>query len=115
MAHRIVTDRAGSAWQVWAVRPTPRAQARSAAVAPEYRQGWLAFERLDPVAGAGTATPSAPGHPPEKRRLVPIPPAWEEVPDATLLGLLVTATPVTPAAGRPRPSTATPVAAPAPR
>jgi hypothetical protein len=111
MAHRLVTDALGCTWQVWAVRPLARAAARGAALAPEYRDGWLAFERLDgpsdvagrdPRVGARPPAPDA-GHEPEpaKRRHTPIPPAWEDAPDAAVLAWLALAAPVVPRPSRP--------------
>lgn len=117
MAYRIVSDHAGNTWQVWAVRPAPRTGALAAAVAPEYQQGWLAFERTDATSGLQAATPELAGvsaRPLEKRRLAPIPPSWEEASEATLLGLLAGAAPVTSAASRARPSAGTD-GAPTPR
>ena len=86
MSYRVVTDRAGAAWQVWTVHPTRRGASTAFTVAPEYTTGWLAFERL--VDGA---TPAAR----EKRRLAPVPNGWEQSSDADVLRLLASATPVT--------------------
>ena len=47
-------------------------------MAPELRQGWLAFQS---------------GH--ERRRLAPIPPAWESLDDTELAALARQATPLT--------------------
>jgi hypothetical protein len=102
MAYRILTDSSGSTWQVWAVLPAPLPRARQAAVASEYRQGWLAFERVDSGAGPGAAHADPTGPSPEKRRLAPIPPEWEDATEAALVDLLVAAKPVTSASPRPR-------------
>ena len=87
MSYRVVTDRAGAAWQVWTVHPSRRGLASAFAVAPQYITGWLAFERLaDPASHASR----------EKRRLAPVPLDWERASDADVLGLLARATPVAP-------------------
>ena len=78
MPHRIITDPTGASWQVWAVHPTEREGART--LAPEYQQGWLAFERLEA--------------PVEKRRYAPVPPAWDVAPEPHVLALLAAARPV---------------------
>jgi hypothetical protein len=70
LAHRAFRDERGQEWQVWDVYPTS-----DAAVKPELRGGWLAFESHD-----------------EKRRLAPIPPGWETASEAELLALLARAT-----------------------
>ena len=72
MAQREIVDATGRLWQVWDVVP-------SVVVKEEMRAGWLAFE---------TAR--------EKRRLNPIPDAWETRSDAELLELLEQATRVKP-------------------
>jgi hypothetical protein len=79
MSHRVVTDSSGAPWQIWAVRPTRRDGVRT--LATEFQHGWLAFERL--------------GGPGEKRRLAPIPDAWEDGAERDLLALLAAAVPVT--------------------
>jgi hypothetical protein len=78
MAHRIFRDTHGGEWQVWAVIPTlsRREQGRrsaqvSASLPTELVQGWLAFLSES-----------------ERRRIVPIPPAWETASDAELQALL---------------------------
>jgi hypothetical protein len=87
MSYRVVTDRAGAAWQVWTVHPTRRGLASAFAVAPEYITGWLAFERL--------ADPSSRWSR-ERRRLAPVPTDWDRSSDADVLRLLALATPVAP-------------------
>jgi hypothetical protein len=92
VAHRTITDSLGARWQVWAVRPGARhgvgsGSAPPTAFAPGYADGWLAFERL---AGPGPTSPLAPA---EKRRHAPIPPGWDEAPDAALAGWLAAAVP----------------------
>jgi hypothetical protein len=82
---RQFTDAAGRAWQVWATVPeTPReAQvfeqnarllADTARVSEGRETGWLTFMTED-----------------EKRRLSPIPPHWDDVPDSELADLLARA------------------------
>lgn len=91
MPHRRLQDDTGRWWDVWDTRPTiidrragrdrrsggrSRADRRTKseariAVEPEYRDGWLAFQSGD-----------------EWRRLAPIPPEWETLPDAELRALL---------------------------
>ena len=87
MSYRVVTDRAGAAWQVWTVHPARRTLASAYALAAEYESGWLAFERL--------GEPEAPWKR-EKRRLAPVPDDWERPSDADVPGLLARATPVRP-------------------
>ncbi|HET6762773.1 MAG TPA: hypothetical protein VFH27_03850 [Longimicrobiaceae bacterium] len=100
MAIRSFDDEQGRAWRAWCVIPgTPvRTERRTGTdrrspdpvlawreaerraeedrrrthrlVAPEYRKGWLAFE------SGG-----------ERRRMVPVPPGWDELPDAELAAL----------------------------
>lgn len=92
MALREFTDDRGDAWQVCNVQPSyverrsgadrrqvPRAHAADRRkhhqhrmiVAPRFREGWLIFES-----------------PEERRRLGPIPPGWEALPDEQLRSLL---------------------------
>ena len=92
LAHRTFTDRHGRVWEVWDVHPAlveRRAVRQVASVVFERRQrneprvhlpdalreGWLAFE-------SGR----------ERRRLMPIPPAWDERTDTGLSELLDRAT-----------------------
>jgi hypothetical protein len=84
MAHRDLLDSDGVEWQVWAVIPTlAQRLVRSttleadSSLSPEFRQGWVAFQSRS-----------------ERKRLMPIPPGWEEMNDAELRALLDTATPV---------------------
>jgi hypothetical protein len=76
MALREITDRHGRAWRVWAVLPghtrPEHGRAwpvldRRVALHDRYRHGWLAFETRR-----------------ERRRLMPIPVAWDALPDETL-------------------------------
>jgi hypothetical protein len=74
--HRRFVDERGVSWDAFAVLPT--AEPRGLARLPEqYQQGWLCFE---------SAT--------EKRRLGPIPDAWQTVTDDALRRLRDTAQPV---------------------
>ena len=84
MALREFTDRAGRAWSVWEMTPE-NMHRRSRDALGSFAEGWLCFE-------------SALG---EKRRLSPIPPGWEEVPDEELERLCLMASParVTPDRG----------------
>jgi hypothetical protein len=82
MAHRLVIDAAGTAWNVWSVLPDGGTRRGAIAVAPQYAGGWLAFERAD-------ADPEA-----EKRRIAPVPPDWETASDEAVLTLLAAAVPV---------------------
>lgn len=66
---RHFVDAQGVQWTVWPVHPSPRPSAHSR-LRGSYSQGWLAFESL-----VG------------KRRLSPIPPAWELLDDAALAAL----------------------------
>lgn len=56
MAHRTYTDPHGTAWEVWDTVPDSSRRM----VQPEYADGWLTFQCER-----------------EKRRLVPIPAAWD--------------------------------------
>jgi hypothetical protein len=98
VALRVITDTDGSTWEVWEVYTTlaerrgsveRRARMRGDAdrrvrverrpvVAPELRQGWLAFQSLL-----------------ERRRRAPIPQDWESLPEGDLLALLKGARPNT--------------------
>ena len=82
MAHRLVIDAAGTAWNVWSVLPDGGTRRSALAVAPQYASGWLAFERADAAAEA------------EKRRIAPVPADWETAPDEVVLTLLESAVPV---------------------
>lgn len=84
MSLRVVNDAAGIAWYVWHVLPDVLDVRSPLAVAPQYADGWLAFEPVEPP----------PGVPAEKRRLAPVPPGWATGPDDAVLGLLAAATPV---------------------
>src|SRR5829696_4657105 len=102
MAYRTFTDSAGTEWQVWDVRPQGRAtdrrsdedrrlltvqiehaerrdapDRRAPLVAPGMESGWLCFQ-----AGG------------DKRRLVPIPTAWDSEPNERLEAFLRLAAPV---------------------
>jgi hypothetical protein len=83
MAHRLVIDAGGRAWNVWSVRPDDAIGRGALTVAPQYANGWLAFERAD--AGGEAA---------EKRRIAPVPSDWEGAPDEAVLSLLEAAVPV---------------------
>jgi hypothetical protein len=76
MPIRDFTDATGVSWQVWATTPM-RGDVR-----PQFASGWLAFESEA-----------------ERRRLAPIPRAWEEVGDGELCEFLAQATAVTRGAG----------------
>src|SRR5688572_2980141 len=82
MALREFTDRSGSRWRVWDIRPE---QMHAAVRAEDHLQnvlnGWLAFESVQ----SG-----------EKRRLVPIPGGWETASEAELDRMLARADPVRP-------------------
>jgi hypothetical protein len=64
MSLRTVTDRDGVAWRVWDVLPQTRHIAGM-------EHGWLCFESVA-----------------EKRRLSPIPAAWQDLDDERILALL---------------------------
>lgn len=82
MAHRLVIDAGGRAWNVWSVRPDDAIGRGALTVAPQYANGWLAFEH---AAGGDAA---------EKRRIAPVPADWEGAPDEVVLSLLASAVPV---------------------
>jgi hypothetical protein len=76
-AHRVFVDTKGVRWDAYAVLPA--ADQRALIRLPEpYQQGWLCFES-----------------PTEKRRLGPIPDAWQSVSDEELRRLRDAAQPVT--------------------
>jgi hypothetical protein len=84
MAHRDLLDSDGVEWQVWAVIPPltdglvhTTTLDTNAGFTPELRHGWVAFQSRS-----------------ERKRLMPIPPGWEEMNEAELRALLATATPV---------------------
>jgi hypothetical protein len=77
MSYRVVTDRAGVAWQIWTVLPSRRAVGAAFAFSQEYAKGWLAFERL--------GEPSDPWAR-ELRRLAPVPDDWERSSGRTCCG-----------------------------
>ena len=97
MALRTLADEYGRQWQIWDVHPTgirrrfveglpaddgsqtapDRETHRSAVMLPvTLRSGWLAFQCED-----------------DSRRLAPIPPDWESMPDRALIELLTCAKP----------------------
>jgi hypothetical protein len=70
---RQIRDAAGVEWMIYEV--TPAMEWRAADALPEgYRNGWLCFES-----------------PTEKRRLLPLPEGWQELPTEQLSALLVSA------------------------
>ncbi len=98
MAHRTVRDSDGVAWEVWEVRPawaerrvaTRREGREGKAASTEQRRGRDRRQVTEPRPRVGTGLEAgwlvfASAF--EKRRLTPIPIQWEELPDATLVGL----------------------------
>jgi hypothetical protein len=74
MAHRTFTDPDGTVWEVWQVTPTSVRNAAGeirGAVEPGYEHGWLCFENKNG----------------DKRRLLPVPPDWQNLTDARLEAL----------------------------
>lgn len=67
--HRVFVDGNGEQWDVWAVYPKARGTP-NAVLRGSYRQGWLCLESAR-----------------QKRRLSPIPPGWESLPDEELRAL----------------------------
>ena len=89
MSQREFTDSKGVAWLVWSTTPTP-----GSVLGDEMRQGWLTFESDG-----------------ERRRLAPIPRAWEEAAVDRLELYCRAAQPVTrstPIRGVPQPPAADP-------
>lgn len=82
MALREFVDDAGVHWQVWDTRPSA---GRVVSVSPTMRDGWLSFE---PVGHAETEVVTA-----QRLRLVPVPTAWEALPEERLRALLAQARP----------------------
>ena len=81
MATREFLDARGREWMVWEVQPGAALSGepgrRRILVAPEFRDGWLAFQAAD-----------------ERRRLAPVPPGWTELADAELERYCAAARPV---------------------
>jgi hypothetical protein len=74
MAHRTFTDSDGTVWEVWQVTPSSVQNAAGeirGAVEPGYEHGWLCFENKSG----------------DKRRLLPVPADWQNLPDDRLEGL----------------------------
>lgn len=68
--HRTFTDDGGASWDVRAVYPAERADARHARLLGTFQQGWLSFESET-----------------RKRRLSPIPSDWASLDEAALQAL----------------------------
>jgi hypothetical protein len=99
MAHRVVTDPRGIAWDVWEVFPSepgrraarkrvPSSDSRSGqrndvrvVVSEQLKNGWLAFQSKN-----------------ERRRLAPVPSGWDSFDDERIVALLTEAEVV----GRPK-------------
>lgn len=75
LAHRTFVDAAGTAWDAFAVYPSPDSAARVRLPGP-YQHGWLSFD-------SGM----------ERRRLSPIPDAWHTATDDALLRMCAEAEP----------------------
>ncbi len=73
MAFRSFVDARGREWEAWDTVP----DGANRLVRPGFADGWLTFQSGD-----------------EKRRLAPIPPQWDTVPDAMMRLWLSQATPV---------------------
>jgi hypothetical protein len=73
--HRMFVDETGVAWDAFAVHPSADSAGKARLPEP-YRHGWLSFD-------SGT----------ERRRLSPIPEAWESATDESLARLCATAHP----------------------
>jgi hypothetical protein len=71
MAYFEIADADGRVWRVWETQPQSR---RTGGVAEGYASGWLTFESDT-----------------EKRRLLPVPPGWEQRDTPGLLELLARA------------------------
>jgi hypothetical protein len=71
---RQIRDAAGVEWMVYEVNPVVSEWRGSGSLPEGYRNGWLCFE---------SAT--------EKRRLLPLPEGWKELPNDQLSALLVSA------------------------
>ena len=87
MAHRIFTDVRGITWDVWDVVPRSAADAPhregSVSIAGPLARGWLAFQSGD-----------------SRRRLAPVPAAWDEASDEQLRRWCVEALTVVPLQAR---------------
>lgn len=75
MAYREFIDEGGTTWRAWDTYPVSAANVR-----PGYEGGWLGFESDG-----------------ERRRLAPVPAAWEEASDSQLREMLTRAHPSRPA------------------
>jgi len=71
---RQIRDAAGVEWMVYEVNPVLSEWRASDSLPDGYRNGWLCFESQT-----------------EKRRLLPLPTGWQELPPEQLSALLVTA------------------------
>jgi hypothetical protein len=71
---RQIRDAAGVEWMVYEVNPAVSEWRGTGSLPEGYRNGWLCFE---------SAT--------EKRRLLPLPDGWQELPTEQLSALLVSA------------------------
>lgn len=80
MAYREFTDEDGVPWRAWDTYPTAGSKI---AVQPSYESGWLSFECET-----------------ERRRLMPVPSAWDGASDDGLRAWLTQAEPVRRAAPR---------------
>jgi hypothetical protein len=80
VAYRELRDAQGRDWRVWDTHPQ---SVRHGSVPEDYAKGWITFECAA-----------------EKRRLIPIPSGWSELPEPELLDLLGAASAVTTRMGR---------------
>ncbi len=74
---RVIDDATGITWSVYEVKRQNTASDRWSHLPEEFANGWLCFESDF-----------------SKRRLMPVPPRWEEYSDEELSRLLTTAHPV---------------------
>jgi hypothetical protein len=107
MALRNFKDSRGAEWRVWDVTPHDawsgerRARERRVAQSASYTGPERRRARERRVRTPGLLTPGLEGGwlcfeaEADKRRLTPVPPRWDEAPDAELEGLLQRASPVT--------------------
>jgi hypothetical protein len=77
MTHRRIIDDDQKVWDVWEVNVS--GSTRRIVVPADMQAGWLAFQCGD-----------------ERRRLIPLPPAWTEMSDTALLHLKSQASPIRP-------------------
>jgi len=89
MALRTLADAEGRKWQVWDVHPTRMRRGATEELGTEERAGLRSAVMLPVTLQSGWLAFQCDG---DSRRLAPIPPDWESMPDHTLIALITFAT-----------------------